>query len=190
MKPEDWKKIKDIFNEAVELSVESRADFLHRKFTGDDSELRREVENMLAVSGEESTSDSLEKNAFEVLANVKSSKIPEQIGDYKIVEEIGRGGMGAVYKAVRETKDFTQKVALKVIKRGMDTDVILSRFRHERQILASLQHPNIASFIDGGMTADGLPFYAMEYIEGTEIDEFCRRENLDVKNRLEIFLKV
>ena len=190
MKPEDWKKVKDIFNEAVELSVESRVDFLRQKFNDDDSEMRREVENMLAVSGEETSSDSLEKNAFEILTNGKTSKIPEQIGDYKIIEEIGRGGMGAVYKAVRETRDFTQKVALKVIKRGMDTDVILSRFHHERQILANLNHPNIASFIDGGMTDGGVPFYAMEFVDGTEIDEFCRRENLDIKSRLEIFLKV
>ena len=191
MTPENWKKFKEIFNEAVELSFAERADFLRQKFNGDDSEMRREVEKMLAVSDEETISDSLEKNAFELFTNGSGkAKIPEKIGDYKIIEEIGRGGMGAVYKAIRETRDFTQKVALKVIKRGMDTDVILSRFRQERQILASLQHPNIASFIDGGMTRDGLPFYAMEYIEGTEIDRYCGRENLDVKERLEIFLKV
>ncbi len=189
MKPQDWQKIKEVFNEAVELSPAERDDFLRSKFNGDE-EMRHEVGKMLVFADEETSTDKLEKNAFEMLTDGKALKIPERIGDYRIIREIGRGGMGAVYEAVRETENFTHRAALKIIKRGMDTDAIVSRFRFEQKILASLEHPNIAHFLDGGMTADGLPFYAMEYVEGTEIDAFCERENLDVNKRLEIFLKV
>ena len=117
-------------------------------------------------------------------------KFPNSIGDYKIIREIGRGGMGAVYEAVRETENFTQRAALKIIKRGMDTDAIVSRFRHEQKILASLEHANIARFLDGGMTDDGLPFYAMEFVEGEFIDDYCKEKNLSVKEKLELFREV
>ena len=88
--------------------------------------------------------------------------------------EVGRGGMGAVFAAVRDDGEFEQKVALKIIKSGLSTATIVRRFRHERQILASLEHPNIARLLDGGMSDDGLPFYVMEFIEGEPIDEYCR----------------
>ena len=189
MNPQDWQKIKKVFNEAVELSSAERHDFLRRKFNGDE-EMRGEVEKMLAFADEETSSDALEKNAFEIFTNGNHTKIPEQIGNYKIVREIGRGGMGAVYEAVRETENFTQRAALKIIKRGMDTDAIVSRFRHEQKILASLEHANIARFLDGGMTADGLPFYAMEFVEGEFIDDFCNEKNLSVKKKLELFREV
>src|SRR5207237_5155501 len=113
---------------------------------------------------------------------------PEKIGKYKIIREIGRGGMGAVYYATRDDGEFKQKVAIKLIKRGMDSDEILRRFRNERQILAELQHPNVARLLDGGISQDGLPFYAMEYIEGEPIDELCREKNLSEK--LELFRHV
>jgi serine/threonine protein kinase len=130
------------------------------------------------------------KNAFEIFTNGKHAKIPAQIGDYKILREIGRGGMGAVYEAVRENKDFRQRVALKVIKRGMDTDAVVSRFRHEQKILASLEHPFIARFLDGGMTGDGLPFYAMEFVEGAAIDDYCAEKNLSIEEKLKLFREV
>jgi eukaryotic-like serine/threonine-protein kinase len=189
MTPEDWKIVKQAFNEAVELPVTERDAFLEAKFNGQ-SDLRAEVEKMLAADEASDQDDTLEENAYTVLSEKSLTEHPERIGHYKIIREIGRGGMGAVFEALRETPDFKQKVALKIIKRGMDTDAILSRFHHERQILASLQHQNIAGFIDGGMTEDGLPFYAMEYIEGTDIETYCRREGLTIDERLEIFLKV
>ncbi len=183
-----WNKIKEIFNQAVELSTIEQQNFVAEK-CGDDAEMRREIEKMLLFAAEET--DTLEKNAFQLFTNGENNQsIPEQIGDYRIIREIGRGGMGAVYEALRDTKDFKQKVALKIIKRGMDTDVILSRFHHERQILASLQHPNIAGFIDGGMTEDGLPFYAMEYVEGVEIDEYCFKNDPDIEEILKLFRSV
>ena len=170
------------------MTVAEREDFLESAC--DSNTLRREVEKMLVFADEEDAGDALEKNAFEIFTGGNHAKIPDRIGNYKIIGEIGRGGMGAVYEAVRQTDDFTQKVALKVIKRGMDTDAILRRFRHEQKILATLEHPNIARFLDGGMTGEGLPFYAMEFVEGEFIDDYCRTKNLSINERLLLFRQV
>jgi eukaryotic-like serine/threonine-protein kinase len=186
MNAERYQKIKEIFNRAAEMTLPERRDFVVAAC--DDSEMRREVEKMLIFA--DNADDTLEKNAFEIFTDVRHAKIPETIGDYKILREIGRGGMGAVYEAVRENKNFKQRVALKVIKRGMDTDAVLSRFRHEQKILASLEHPFIARFLDGGTTADGLPFYAMEFVEGVSIDDYCAAENLSTDEKLKLFREV
>lgn len=116
--------------------------------------------------------------------------VPERIGDYKVIRVVGQGGMGTVYEALRETESFKQKVALKVIKRGMNNDIILKRFRLEQQILATLEHPNIGRFLDGGKTAENLPFYAMEFIEALPIDEYCRQNNVSLTEKVELFRKV
>ncbi len=113
----------------------------------------------------------------------------QRIGPYRIIKLLGRGGMGAVYLAVRED-DFEKRVALKVIKRGMDSDEIIRRFENERQILAELEHPNVARLLDGGTTDDGLPYFVMEYVEGEPIDQYCDSRKLSIRARLEIFLKV
>jgi eukaryotic-like serine/threonine-protein kinase len=154
--------------------------------SGVDTQSRLELEKMLAFADDEN--DVLDASVFEVLAD--DTGFPEKIGRYKIIREIGRGGMGTVYEALYETDNFKQKVALKVIKRGMDTDAILRRFRHEQKILASLEHPNIARFLDGGMTEQGLPFYAMEYVEGEFIDDYCQKKNLSINERLQLFRQV
>src|SRR6185369_2543892 len=91
-----------------------------------------------------------------------------RIGQYEVIREIGRGGMGAVYLAARADDQYKKHVAIKLIKRGMDSEDILQRFRNERQILASLDHPNIARLLDGGTTDDGLPYFVMEYVEGLQ----------------------
>src|SRR5262245_64422558 len=116
--------------------------------------------------------------------------VGRQVGVYRLVREIGRGGMGAVYLAVRADKEFRHRAAIKIVKRGMDTDFILRRFRNERQILAGLEHPNIARLLDGGATDDGVPYYVMEYIEGRPIDEYCNTQKLSVDERLRLFLPV
>jgi len=120
----------------------------------------------------------------------KDSMIGRQIGVYRLEREIGRGGMGAVYLAERVDGEFNQTVAVKLIKRGMDTDLILKRFRRERQILAALNHTNIAYFLGGGSTDDGLPYYVMEYIDGKPLYEFCDENKLGVRERLAIFRNV
>jgi non-specific serine/threonine protein kinase/serine/threonine-protein kinase len=114
----------------------------------------------------------------------------ERIGPYRLVREIGRGGMGTVYLAVRSDDAFQKRVALKVLKRGMDTDAIVRRFRNERQILASLDHPFISGLLDGGTTPGGLPYFAMEYVEGQPIDEYCDARQLDTTARLQMFMKI
>jgi non-specific serine/threonine protein kinase/serine/threonine-protein kinase len=113
-----------------------------------------------------------------------------RIGSYRLVKELGRGGMGTVYLAVRSDDSFQKRVALKVLKRGMDTDAIVRRFRNERQILASLDHPYISGLLDGGTTPEGLPYFAMEFVEGQPIDEYCEARRLDTTARLEMFTKI
>jgi serine/threonine protein kinase/tetratricopeptide (TPR) repeat protein len=113
-----------------------------------------------------------------------------RVGPYRLIREIGRGGMGTVYLAVRDDDAFEQRVAIKILKRGMDTDSIASRFRNERQILASLNHPNIAGLVDGGTTTDGLPYFAMEFVEGRQLVDYCEWQRLDTSARLDLFREV
>lgn len=174
MNPEKWKKIKELFAEAVELPMAERTAFLDQNC---DSEIRAEVEKMLEMDED----DSLETSPLH-----QFNPIGKSIGKYKVLEEIGRGGMGNVYLAERE--DLKQKVALKIIKKGLDSEDILRRFKHESEILATLEHPNIARLIDGGTTPDGLPFYTMEFVEGQPIDEFCNNKSLEEK--LDLFRQV
>ena len=116
--------------------------------------------------------------------------VGKRIDNYKIIREIGRGGMGVVFEASRANQDFSQTVALKLLKRGMDSAAMLRRFRGERQILASLEHPNIARLLDGGMSGDGLPFFALELVEGAPLDEYCRERNLNITKRLQLFRQI
>jgi serine/threonine protein kinase len=113
-----------------------------------------------------------------------------RVGNYKLLKEIGRGGMGVVYLAVRADDSFYKRVAVKLVKRGMDSDAILQRFRRERQILAALDHPNIARLLDGGTTEDGLPYFVMEYIEGQTLLSYCDGQKLPIRRRLELLLEV
>ncbi|HWS87886.1 MAG TPA: serine/threonine-protein kinase [Pyrinomonadaceae bacterium] len=186
MTPESWKQIKRIFDEAVELAPSELGVFLDAA-CGSDPSLRREVERMLAAD----PADDLEESAFSLFDRGEAAAFRgRRVGRYRILEEVGRGGMGAVFAAVRDDGEFEQRVALKVIKSGLSTSTIVRRFRHERQILASLEHPNIARLLDGGMSDDGLPFYVMEFIEGEPIDEYCRARHLGVRERLELFRQV
>src|SRR5690242_12633773 len=116
-----------------------------------------------------------------------SEPIGQHVGRYIITALIGKGGMGAVYRAVRGD-DFYMQVAIKLLKRGTDTETALSRFRGERQILAELQHPNIARLLDGGATDTGLPYFVMEYVDGTPLLEYAAP--LSVRKRLEVFRSV
>jgi non-specific serine/threonine protein kinase/serine/threonine-protein kinase len=115
------------------------------------------------------------------------SLVERRIGPYKLMREVGSGGMGSVYLAVRADDQFQKRVAIKLVRRGMDSDLILRRFRRERQILASLDHPNIARLLDGGTTEDGLPYFVMEYVEGSRLYEYADNRKLNTADRLEIF---
>src|SRR5262249_54423313 len=115
---------------------------------------------------------------------------PKRVGPYRLIRELGRGGMGTVYLAERADEQYQTKVAIKLVRPGMDTDFILQRFRRERQILAHLQHPHIARLLDGGATDDGLPYIVMEHIEGAKITEYCESHALSIDQRLLLFLDV
>ena len=126
----------------------------------------------------------------QVLAEADVPDGERRIGNYRVIKEIGRGGMGAVYLAERADEQYQRRVAIKLVKRGMDTDAVLRHFRKERQILADLDHINIARLFDGGTTSDGLPYFVMEYVEGIPIDKYCDAHNLSVNERLKLFLQV
>lgn len=187
MTPERWQKVKSILEEALEMASDLRSNYLD-VVCSEDKILRAEIEELLKF--EDIEADLLEQNAILETNPPTKNLIGQQIGHYKIIEEIGTGGMGAVFLAERADGEFQQKAALKLIKRGMDSEAVLLRFINERQILASLKHQNIAHLIDGGTTNDGLPYFVMEYVEGISIIEYAKRENLDLNERLNLFREV
>jgi len=193
---EEWRRIKAVAAGALEQPDDARGAYLAAT-CGDDRDLREQVESLLASAAEASplfeTPSLLLAGAraiVETLARFESSRVGEQIGAYRVVRELGGGGMGAAYLAVRADQTYERTVAIKVLKRGMDTEAVLRRFRHERQILAGLDHPNIARLLDGGTTADGLPYFVMEYAEGVPIDRYCDERQLSIRERITVFCKV
>ncbi len=181
-----WNRMAGLFEAALELSPERRGQFL-TDACGNDSGLRREIERMLAHEG------SAEARLGTIVASAKDSYAGAaewRIGPFRVIREIGRGGMGVVYLAVRADEQFEQKVAIKLVSQGMPSDLALSRFLRERQVLASLNHHSIARLLDGGSTAHGQPFFAMEYVEGRPITVYAKEERLATEQRLELFCKV
>jgi non-specific serine/threonine protein kinase/serine/threonine-protein kinase len=192
MKAERWRQIEDLLDIALERGPTERALLLDRA-CANDADLRREVESLLAHQA--AAEKFIEAPAFAFAAEMLADNAGEQIenrhfGSYKILREIGSGGMGAVFLAERSDGEFQQQVALKVVRRGFADPDLRRRFRRERQILASLNHPNIARLLDGGVSADGEPFLVMEYVEGVRIDAYCDKRNLPFVERLKLFLAV
>ena len=195
MTPERWQQIEGIFLDAVEIADPSeRVRFLD-EICGADSALRSEVEKLIAQD-EDAATDAfkplVERSGIYAFAGLagKDPVIGSQIGKYKILREIGEGGMGTVYFAERDDGTFKKQVAVKLVKRGMDTRHVLRRFRQERQILAALDHPFITPLVDGGTTVDGLPYFVMEYIEGERLYDYCDRRKLKLRERLGLFLNI
>jgi tetratricopeptide (TPR) repeat protein len=184
-----WGKIENIFLTAADLPREEQAAFLDEA-CGGDSELRLEVQSLLdsdRKSGEKFTR-AVEDEAQSLFG--LSPMVGSRLGSYRVVREIGRGGMGAVYLATRDDDQFQKNVAIKLVKRGMDTAEVQRRFQHERQILAGLDHAYIARLIDAGTAPDGRSFFVMEYVEGQSIDTYCRDQALSLAERCRLFLKV
>lgn len=185
---DDLEDIKELFSSALDLRPDLRSAFLDENCKS--KQTRLEVESLLQARDdagsflEDLSAASVVQDAYQRTASERL--IGGMIGQYRIVREIGRGGMGVVLLATRET--FHQQVAIKIIKRGMDSDAIVERFYREREILASLNHPFIANLLDGGTTADGLPYFVMEYVEGVPINEFC--SDLKETEILSLFRKV
>ena len=184
----NWRRVKDIFHEAVALPPEQRAVFLDQACQTNEA-IRGEVRALLEA--ETGKLPFLEKplltQGFAADAPLKPG---DRLGAYQIERELGAGGMGRVYRAVRADGLFERVVAIKVLKHGLDSKNLLVRFQKERQILAHLNHPNIARLYEGGVTEEGWPYFVMEYVAGVAIDRYCRDRWLTVRQRLDLFREV
>lgn len=190
MNPERWRRIDELFRTVAERPPAEREAHLTR-VCGDDDELRREVLDLLAHETADSfLDDPIKHAALAVTSEPPDELLGQRIGPYRLTRLIGRGGMGTVYEAVRDDQQFDQRVALKLIKRGMDSEFVRGRFLRERQILAALDHPHIARLFDGGTTADGQPYFVMEFVAGEPLTEYCRQQNLSLYEKLNLFRAV
>jgi serine/threonine-protein kinase len=180
-----WAHIKAVFADAMEHSGDDRQRYLDAA-CADDSALRSEVESLL--HSHDRAGDFIDTPA--VVAGGVFAEHPlagRMFGHYRLERELGRGGMGTVFLGVRADAEYRKQVAIKIIKRGMDTDEIVARFRRERQTLATLDHPNIARLLDGGTTPEGLPYFVMEFVEGQPLDDYCAAHSLATDDRLRLF---
>ena len=201
MTPERWQQVEAIFQEALDRGPDERGRYLS-EVCAHDASLKSDVENLLSqhenagnlleepLYGETELSALGSLEAIIQAADDQDPLIGRRLGAYRIEREIGRGGMGAVYEAIRVDNEFNKRAAIKLVKRGMDTDFILRRFRTERQILAALDHPHIARLLDGGTTDDGLPYFVMEYIEGQPLYNYCDNHQLTIGERLKLFTSI
>lgn len=188
MDPERWRLIEEIFHEAAELSPAVRGPYLREACS--DQALLREVEKLI-VSHERAGAFIEGMPSFEHLGSFDSDAVRgRRMGAYELIREIGQGGMGSVYLAARADEEFSKEVAIKLVKEGVDQESIVRRFRTERQILAALDHPNIARLLDGGTTPGGSPYFVMEYIDGEPIVSYCDKRRLTIAARLRIFQAV
>lgn len=193
MTPERWQKIKILLSGALELEPGNRESYLQRSCDGDEG-LRNEIEALLdheqEVSSEFLGQTALAEFTTALLPYPDNPWINRRVGAYKTIEQIGVGGMGEVYRAFRADDLFRKEVALKVVRAGQDSGFILQRFKNERQILANLEHPNIARLLDGGTTEEGTPYIVMELIEGQPILEYSDAHRLPIPDRLALFIEV
>ncbi len=186
---ERWRQVRSILEGVLARTGSERQAALERG-CGDDAELRQEVESLVAAHD---TAGTFIDRPIATLSDPEEEvgeSVGEVVGAYRLDRLLARGGMGTVYLANRADGDFCQRVALKILKRGMDTDEIVRRFAAERQILADLEHPYIARLIDGGSTPGGRPFLVMEYVDGEPIDHYCDTRKLSIRARIRLFLAV
>ena len=199
MTPERWQRIESLVEAALQLETGDRRRFLDVE-CGDDDELKRRAAAMLRSYGQ--AESFLERPAAlgwlaegegamaESSTTIARPGDLEAIGPYRILDEIGRGGMGSVFLAARRDGEYERRVAIKLIRPEVGSEDVARRFRGERQILANLDHPNIAKLLDGGTTDDGRPYVVMELIEGTRIDTYCDRQRATIRHRLDLFADV
>src|SRR4051794_10269629 len=180
--PRDDPHVRDVLLEAADLPTEQRAAYLDVACDGNRA-LRAEVQSLLERLDQGSDHNS------SVTDQLPIEKHPQRIGRYRIVEPIGEGGMGTVYKAEQE-HPVRRTVALKLIKLGMDTKQVVARFNAERQALAMMDHPGIAHVFDAGATDTGRPYFVMELVEGVPITDYCDQHKLTIRQRLELFVQV
>lgn len=197
MDKREWEQIESIVDGALERHGKERMAYINDQ-CGDNKQLKKQVteylnaiEQSIGFLENDDVQKGLLIDDFIKDPNTPaSSLIGEVIGNYKITKLIGYGGLGSVFLAKRADGKFQHQVALKVLRRGMDTPKNISRFQLKREILAELSHPNIAQLYDGGVTEDGLPYLIMEYIDGTPIDNYCNQQKLSLKQRLSLFEEI
>ncbi|MEQ1692480.1 MAG: serine/threonine-protein kinase, partial [Gemmatimonas sp.] len=190
-----WEQVTSLFDTLMDATFEERELALKRA-ASDDEWVVGEVRSLLAANDaadgrfDQSALSRLSPGEVEALAPPDALLTAQRVGAYNVVRKIGEGGMGAVYEAVRADDAYQQRVAIKTIARGAESSVISSRFRRERQILAELQHPNIAVLLDGGVTEAGTPYFVMEYVDGLPIDQWCRAHRSTIAQRLDLMQQV
>lgn len=189
--PGGWSRVRELFDRAIALPAASRSDLVEELAGGDDA-LRNDVLELLR---QYDSKDPGFKSGIDAFFNrepdVSTGEwVGRRIGPYRVVREIGRGGMGTVYEAERDDAEYAKRVAIKLLRPGMQSDALIQRFRRERQILAGLEHPNIARLLDGGMASDERPFLVMEYFEGRPLDRYCDEQRLPVRERVALFIEV
>lgn len=194
MTPERWRQIRTVYERAALLDTGDRVVFLQEQCATDLS-LREEVESLLSYTKRAGTDflGTPAANLLQPISTMQGEAAPQtgqRIGAYEVIARIGAGGMGEVFSATRADGTFSKKVAIKLVRAGFASDFLLERFRNERQILAALDHPNIARLLDGGTTDRGAPFLVMEFVDGIPIDKFCDENRLDISHRLHLFLEV
>ena len=189
MPNDDWSRIQELFEAAAELTGADRARYLD-KACGEDAALRAEVESLLANDG--SNTLAIAAAVEDAAADLVGQKTPigRRLGAWRITRELGRGGMGTVYLAVRADDQYQKQVAIKLVRSDFNAGPVLERLRSEMQILASLDHPYIARLLDGGTTSEDLPYLVMEYVDGEPIDQYCRTHQLSADEICELFCKV
>ena len=190
MTPERLGRVRAIYEDALRVDPDKIDAFLEQQCEGD-SECAQQVKRLLAAR--ENIPDWLSKpllgHAERIIESVRAFDGKELRG-YRLIKEIGHGGMGCVYLAERADGAYTKQVAVKLVRAGQDNAEIVARFQREREILASLDHPNIARLIDGGSTEEGLPYFVMEFVDGRPIHEWCNAHNLNVTERIALFRNV
>jgi serine/threonine-protein kinase len=185
---ERFARLRELFHEAIELAAEDRVRLL-AAVSSQDAAMAGELDELLGAHDEagEFVGAAVQGEVAELTVEESAGMVGRRIGPWELERLLGRGGMGAVFLARRADGAFEQRVALKIIRPGFQSGQIVRRFRAERQALASLNHPNIARLVDGGATPEGLPYLAMEYVEGEDIESHCARRGLDLRERLELF---
>jgi non-specific serine/threonine protein kinase/serine/threonine-protein kinase len=189
LNPAQWKTVEDILAAALELPADQQAAYVAQSCT-DSPEIKKEVEELLAAY--QRAEKCLEPRAgkFQLPEAWDDSFLGTRIGTYKLVERIGDGGMGTVYRAERDDGQFQQVVAIKLVRAGLHDHELLRRLRGERQILALLEHPYIARLLDGGVSSSGRPYIVMEHIEGSRITDYCESNHLNIPQRLALFRQI
>ncbi|MFG0315672.1 MAG: protein kinase [Planctomycetota bacterium JB042] len=176
-----WTRVRELFERAADLDGRAREELFEREAV--DDAVRREVESLLAVASRVGTTLEPPGRVRATLEGTAPAA-GDAVGAWRLVRPLGQGGMGAVWIGERKGGGFEMTAAIKLIKRGLDTDAVLERFRRERRLLAGLEHPNVARLLDGGATDDGRPWLAMEWVDGRPIDAYCAERSLAIDDRL------